>query len=230
METNEPIIQNIDYENLNRLYLIDILEKDNIDLLREYIELNPNKLKKVLIAFQESNPTIYETSDKEVVHKIETKMAELAEKIEEVENSLYYENADMTDDQIISIIKQKLKDTHNIEIPEDIANHIANEYINYYKNKNYNKNKKFWQSTKMYKKKYMDTIKNKMVELRDSVINKFKSKQYILKLQNLSDEEKRKQLALENYDAGSGGKRKKRKSVKKKKNVKKRKNTKRKRI
>jgi hypothetical protein len=221
--------ENIDYENLNRLYLIDILEKDNIDLLREYIELNPNTLEKELNAFQESNPTIYETSDKEVVHKIETKMAELAEKIEEVENSLYYENADMTDDQIISIIKKKLN-TSGIQIPEDIANHIANEYINYYKIKNYNKNKKFWQSTKMYKKKYMDTIKNKMVELRDSVINKFKSKQYILKLQNLSDEEKRKQLALENYDTGYGGKRKKRKSVKKKKNVKKRKNTKRKRI
>jgi hypothetical protein len=226
MET-EPITQNIDYENLNRLYLLHILDQNNINLLEEYIELNPNKLKKVLIAFQESNPTIYETSDKEVVYKIETKMTELANQIEEVEKTLYHENADMTYDEI----KQKLKDTHNIEIPEDIANHIANEYINYYKNKNYNKNKKFWQSTKMYKKKYMDTIKNKMVELRDSVINKFKSKQDLLKVQNLSDEEKQRLLALEIYNAQKhGGKRKKRKTIKKKKNVKKRKNTKRKRI
>ena len=76
----------------------------------------------------------------------------------------------------------------------------------------------------------MDTIQYKIERLRDSVINKFKSKQHILKLQNLSDEEKRKQLALKNYNAGYGGKRKKRKSIKKKKNVKKRKNTKRKRI
>ena len=148
METNEPITQNIDYENLNRLYLLHILDQNNIDLLNEYIELNPNILKKKLIVFQESNPTSDKITDEEVVDKIETKMTELDGKIEEVEKTLYDENADMTYDKI----KQKLN-TSDIQIPEDIANHIANEYINYYKIKNYNKNKRFWESKKIYKKK-----------------------------------------------------------------------------
>jgi hypothetical protein len=225
METNEPIIQNIDYENLNRLYLLHILDQNNIDLLKEYIELNPIILKEKLIAIQESNPT----SDKEVIEKINTKMTELAGKIGEVENSLYYENADMTDEQIRSIIKQKLN-TSGIQIPEDIANHIANEHKKYYEIKKYNKNKKFWNSKKIYKKNDMDTIKYKMEELCNSVINKFNHVQGFFKREKIPDEEKRKKLALENYNANYGGKRKKRKSIKKKKNVKKRKNTKRKRI
>jgi len=179
----------------------------------------------LIIAFQKSNPT----SDEEVIKEIKTKMAELAGKIGEVENSLYYENEDMTDEQIRSIIKQKLN-TSGIQIPEDIANHITNEYKKYYEIKKYNKNKKFWNSKKIYKKNDMDTIKNKMVELRNSVINKFNDVQGFFKREKIPDEEKRKQLALENYNANYGGKRKKRKSIKKKKNVKKRKNTKRKRI
>jgi hypothetical protein len=218
---------------LNILYLLYILDQNNIDLLNEYINLEDHDiLKEKLIAFQESNSTIYpKTYPKtypntyiDVLNKINKKKEEELSQIKEKEAVLITNaKGKMRDIETIIMsgnykkedLMKRIKKIISIpNIPDFYVEHVANKYIDLKELERVNKPKRFYETKKKYT---AETLYEKIRYLYYEVLEKFKDEQ--------SKFIKEKQI-VQRY----GGKRKKRKSVKKKKNVKKRKNTKRKRI
>jgi hypothetical protein len=227
----ETYKENIDYENLNRLYLLHILHQNNIDLLNEYIELKNDELKTKLIAFQGSNPTSNPESDKKVVYKIMDKKHAELEKIGKIERELInnakgkmanIETIIMSDIYNKEDVKQRIKDfIRSDNIPDFYVEYVANKYIELKELEKVNKPKRWYETKKKYT---AETLDEEIRNLFTNVISKFEKEQRFFK------HEKQQEKIQENREAVYGGKRKKRKSIKKKKNVKKRKNTKRKRI